>query len=240
VEHEPNELAAPQTLSWPVSVTGHIAQPGDADFYQFTAKKGQSLQFEILARGIGSPLDAVVRLYDDNGKLLKEADDDNNKSFDPEFEFTAPADGDYRLSVTDRFLHHGERFVYVLTITEPQPDFTLSVAADAFVLSSDKELEIPLTVTRKTGFAEEILIESRGLPPGVIATSVKSEPKGESAKTVTLKLKADGQTTASGLLHIFGRSRGPQQHIERAATTALKSFDVETGRLWLTVVPTKK
>ena len=234
VEQEPNDLSKPQVLTLPVSVTGQIDQPRDVDAYQFTAKKGQRLRFEIIARDAGSPLDPVLRLYDSTGKVLREADDDGKQSADPDIEFTAPADGDYRATVTDRFLLHGERFAYLMSITEPQPDFSLSVATDAFALLAGNELEVPVTITRTSGFAEEIRIQITGLPTGVTADPAMSESKGDSAKTVKLKLKSDGQAASSGPIHILGRP-GVSSSLEKSATASLKAFQTDTPHIWLTV-----
>jgi hypothetical protein len=65
------------------------------------------------------------------------------------------------------------------------------VAADAFTLEKGKALEIPVTVSRKGGYAETIEIVAVDLPEGVTVEAVKSEPKGDSAKSVKLKLSTD-------------------------------------------------
>lgn len=233
VEQEPNDLLHPQTIALPISVTGQIAQPRDVDAYQFTAKKGQRVRFEVIARDTGSPLDPVLRLYDSTGKILKEADDDGKQSADPDIEFTAPVDGDYRVSISDRFLHHGDRFVYLLSITEPQPDYSMSVAADAFAIKPDKELEIPVTISR-SGFAEPIRVHVIGLPVGITADPVTSEPTGDSSKSVKLKLKSDG-TAFSGPIQIVGQP-ATSSSTERIATVSLKAFQADSSHLWLTAV----
>ncbi len=233
VEQEPNDAAHPQSITLPCSLSGRIQQPKDVDTYQFTGKKNQRLRFEVLARDVGSPLDAMLRITDAAGKVLKEADDDGKQSADPDFEFALPADGDYRVVVIDRFLHSGDRFAYLLSITEPQADYSLAVAADSFVLSPDKELEIPVTVTRTSGFAGEIRVAVRGLPAGVTADPVVSEGKGDSSKAVKLKLKGDGQQSYSGRFQIVG-SVGNSAVLEHMATLPLKSFQSETSQLWLT------
>lgn len=234
-EQEPNDAARPQVITLPCSVSGQIQQPRDVDVYQFTGKKNQRLRFEVLARDLGSPLDAMLRITDATGKVLKEADDDGKQSADPDFEFAVPADGDFRIAVTDRFLHHGDRFAYLLSITEPQADYSLAVASDSFVLSPDKELEIPVTVTRTSGFAGEIRVSLLGLPIGVTADAVTSEGKGDSSKAVKLKLKADGQQSYSGRFQIVG-SVGNSANLERLATLPLKSFQSETAQLWMTTI----
>lgn len=233
VEQEPNPLANPQAIAAPIGVSGLIAQARDEDAYQFAAKKGQRLRFEVIARDAGSPLDPVLRLYDSSNKLLKEADDDGKQSADPDIEFTFPADGNYRVSIGDRFLHGGDRFAYLLLITEPQPDYSLTVAADAFSLTAGKELEIPVTVSR-SNFAESIDVRVEGLPAGVSAAAVVSEPKGDSAKAVKLKLKADADVTYRGPIQVVG-SAPPLPSDRRIATFPQKAFQSETSHLWLTI-----
>ena len=240
IEQEPNDLAQSQTVELPICVTGHVASPRDVDAFRFAGKKGQRLRFEVIAREVGSPLDPVLRIYDAAGTVLKEADDEGRESADPDFVFALPTDGEYRIAVTDRFAHHGERFVYLLNITESSPDFALSVAADSFVVKSDKELEVPVTITRASGFAGEIEFSVVGLPDGVTVQPAKSEPKGDSAKAVKLMLKVNGEAAFSGPIRIVGRSVGGERSLERMAVSPLKAFGTETSQLWLTAVAAKK
>lgn len=232
VEHEPNDLAHATPITVPGVVSGEISQPRDIDAYQFQAKKGQRLRFEVSAREWGSPLDPVIGIYDAAGKLLREADDDGRQSIDPDVEYTLPADGVFRVTVCDRFSHGGERYAYLLSITETQPDFTLSVATDAFMLSAGKPLEIPVTITR-SAFEQEIAVRAIGLPDGVSAEPVMSAPKGDSSKTVKLILKSDGQATFSGPIQIVGRPA--ESSNVKVATVTLKAFQTESSAIWLTV-----
>ena len=240
IEQEPNDLAQAQSVELPVSITGHVALPRDVDAFRFAGKKGQRLRFEVVARDIGSPLDPVLRITDAKGTVLKEADDEGRESADPDFEFALPADGEYRVAVTDRFAHHGERYVYLLNVTEASPDFALSVASDSFVLPPDKELEVPVTVSRLSGFAGEIELSVDGLPGGVTVQPAKSEPKGDSAKTVKLMLKTGGEAAFSGPIRITGRSVGGERSVEHRAVMPLKPFGSETSQLWLSVTLMKK
>lgn len=232
VEQEPNDLAQAQSIAVPGIVSGEILQPRDTDAYRFTAKKGQRLRFEVIARDVGSPLDPVLRIYDAAGQVLKEADDDGKQSADPDIEFAMPADGEYRASVTDRFSHGGERYAYLLSITDAEPDFALSVAADAFVLKAGQTVEIPVTITR-SNFGEEIVIQVTGLPAAVSAEAVTSASKGDSSKSVKLILKAEGEAVYSGPIQISSR---PLASIgERIATVSPKSLPAESSSIWLTV-----
>ena len=70
-------------------------------------------------------------------------------------------------------------------------------------------VDIPVTVTRTNGFEGEIEISLSGLPDGITAAPVKSLAKGDTSKSVTLKLEIaeDHQLTPGGLpIRILGRA----------------------------------
>lgn len=64
-------LVAPQNVSAPVTINGRIT--GGEDFYRFTARKGLPLVLEVEAQRYGSPLDAVIEVYDAKGKPVPRA-----------------------------------------------------------------------------------------------------------------------------------------------------------------------
>jgi hypothetical protein len=70
----PNDTpAAAQALSAPVTVNGRISTAGDADFYRFRARKGETLILEVGGRRLGSPLDSVIEVQDPSGKPVERA-----------------------------------------------------------------------------------------------------------------------------------------------------------------------
>ena len=86
---------APFEFDVPRGLNGCIAQPDDVDGFAFTAEKGGTFVFEVEARRYGSPLDAVLEIYNEKDDLLAEADDTAQPpSKDPTLTWTAPADGD--------------------------------------------------------------------------------------------------------------------------------------------------
>ncbi len=82
-EQEPNnDPAASHTVDWPLTLNGHIqssaSQQGgsggaDADFFRFSAKKGQDLVIEVDAERLGSSLDSVLEIWDAEGRPLSQA-----------------------------------------------------------------------------------------------------------------------------------------------------------------------
>jgi hypothetical protein len=69
-----SSLQTAQELSSPVTVNGRIALDASgkpsADYYKFTARKGQKLILEIAASRLGSPLDSVVEVLDQTGRVV--------------------------------------------------------------------------------------------------------------------------------------------------------------------------
>lgn len=232
VETEPNDVAQPQRIQLPAVVSGRIGEPRDRDALRIHLIKGQPWQFNIESRSLGYPLDAVLEIFDADGKSLARADDSGNNR-DAELKYTAAADGDYALVVSDLYEHGGPRYFYRLSITPPEADFALSVPQHAYTATVGKPLEISLTVDRRNSFAGDIDIRAEGLAEGVAVPSVKSVAKADTAKSVKLVI-----TTASpfaGAIRIIGAATEPVRR------THLAEFPVAAGArssdLWLTVAP---
>lgn len=235
VEAEPNDAAHPQRVEFPVTISGHIGEPRDVDTFAFTAKKGEPLLIVSESRSLGFPLDPVVTVSDAAGKTLSRTDDSGKADPDPDVAFTPPSDGEFHVSITDLHRRGGMRFAYRLSIIRSQPDFALSVAADAFLLTPGKPLEIPITIDRQRGFSQEIELTAAGLPEGVTAAPVKSEPKGDSAKTVKLVLNSTTGPHAIPLRIVGTSSAEPK--VVHTPLAALTGLNERTEHLWLTVLP---
>jgi hypothetical protein len=196
----------PQQVDLPATLSGILSTGKEIDAVSFIAPKGMKLRIECESRSLGYPLMPRLRIADESGKQLAAAEATDKKR-DAALAFTSPADGRYVLSIADLHGRGGDRFAYRLTIEEARPDFALSLAADSFVVTGDKPLEIPVTIDRRDGFSEAIDITAMELPSGVTAEPVISTAKGDSAKAVKLVLKGSGEAAAgSHVLRIVGTS----------------------------------
>jgi hypothetical protein len=74
-EREPNGPDAPQKVKLPAGISGALSQPGDVDAYEFQARAGEEMAFQIVARPLGSRLDSVIRLLDAHGTVIAENND---------------------------------------------------------------------------------------------------------------------------------------------------------------------
>ncbi len=234
-EIEAADTAAPlQEIALPSSVTGVLRRPGEVDVFRIKLSAKQAIVFRTDARTVNSPLDPLLRILKTDGSPLQEVDDGSKGDFDPDASFTAPADGEYRIAITDRFGLGGSRFFYRITAVPSRPDFELRVASDVLSLTAEKPLEIPVTVERQRGFAQEIEIFASDLPEKITAEPMISGKSGDSAKSVRLTLKAEAGVTFSGPIHIRGRVK-IEPPVEKLATVPLASFKTNTSELWLTV-----
>lgn len=221
-------------LTVPVTIAGTIQQPREADKFSIAAKKGESWRIRVRARDIATLLDPVVRIRKSDGSLIKEDDDLSRTERDVDFLWKAPADETYLVEVVDRYQHGGFRFDYLLEVSLETPRVELSLAADNFLLPRDKPLEIPVTVARFAGFSKPVSITVSNLPEGVTCEAVTSEPKGDSAKKVVLKLSAQDAAGFQGPIQITGTISDEDSVL---ATANLSTLKITTTQIWLTIPP---
>ena len=114
--------------------------------------------------------------------------------------------------------------------TMPEPDFTLTLAADQFTVDVGATLEIPVTVTRLNGFAQAIEVRAVDLPAGVQCETIKVD----TAANAALKL-VGGKVEVGGAFRVEGTAG-----FSRAANFKPPAFGIPTENFWVTVRPPKK
>jgi hypothetical protein len=98
-EAEPNDgPAQAQPITLPVLVNG-VVKKGDYDFFRFSAKAGDVITFDLNGTRNGSPLDAVLALYDVSGEQLA-YNDDYYIFKDPHVTYRFAKDGSYLVRVS--------------------------------------------------------------------------------------------------------------------------------------------
>src|SRR5260370_220433 len=75
LEQEPNGPDAPQKVKLPAGIGGALGKAGDVDAYEFQARAGEEMLFQVVARPLGSRLDSVLRLLDAHGAVIAENND---------------------------------------------------------------------------------------------------------------------------------------------------------------------
>jgi hypothetical protein len=217
------------------AVTGCLRLPRQTDTYLLPLKQGQPIVIAVEAQSLDFPTVPLVRFFDRTGAVAAEALESGPQQ-DVVIAHTATQDGEYRLTVADRYRHSGDRYFYRLTVRREQSDFELLAAADAISVKADAAAELSITVRRRTGTegaVGPITIEAVNLPHGVTATAVVSEPEGPTAEKVSLSFTTAGQAF-SGPIHIRGTAQQPHV-IERYALTPAR-FAISHDTIWLTTI----
>lgn len=108
-----NTPATAQEITLPCAVEGTADSLG-RDFFRFTARKGETISFEVFARRLGSPLDPSLVIHRADGKQITYCDDALGLSSDCQLAFTAPADGTFLAEVRDIRFQGGGNHAYRL------------------------------------------------------------------------------------------------------------------------------
>lgn len=141
-------------------------------YYKFHAAGGQRLSFEVVARRLGSPLDAYLRLLDSGGRELASSDDDDAVGADSRFVYRFTTAGDYLLELGDVRYQGNATYRYRLRIG----DFPLATA--------------PFPLGVQQGFSTALEVTGDAL--GELARLETSVPAGLKPERLTLRAEYPG------------------------------------------------
>ena len=175
LEIEPNnELkAATPGAALPLAFNGILQEPGDTDYFKFTAKKGQKHRFRSFANKIGTPVDTVIYIYDAKGKQIG-TNDDADGSSDSRLDFTAPADGEYVVRVRDMLDRGGKDFVYRIETEAPVPNVVVTMPEQ---IRRDIQFRKQFDVPRGNHFAMVVNVARQNYA-GELQFDIPNLPKG--------------------------------------------------------------
>ncbi|RLS33801.1 MAG: hypothetical protein DWH79_06220 [Planctomycetota bacterium] len=186
----------------PCVLVGRIDAPGEADRFTLSAHKGEAFSFEVLARRIGSDLDARLRILHPDQKSLSEADDATYQrvlSADPFLDnWTAPVDGDYTVEISDIHSRGGSGFPYCVKVVRATPTFLIEADTDKTLLAPGMAAPIYVRALRRSGFSGDIQLAIEGLPPGVTAVPGRILATGVDG-CIWLEAAADAQPSWSNV-----------------------------------------
>jgi hypothetical protein len=103
----------------PVGLNGILAQTGEEDRWPIDVEPGKTYRFNVLAAEANSPVDAVMTLYDADGKKQLMTADDAAKSSDPSMEYTVPKDvKKLTIAIKDLLGRGGWEYAYNIEVTD--------------------------------------------------------------------------------------------------------------------------
>lgn len=119
--------------------------------------------------------------------------------------FTAPAEGEYVLRLSDVRGHAGEECAYRLTARHPKPDFLLSVLPRNPNVPQGGRIPITVTALRLDGFNGAIEVSGVDLPPGLEASQGVIAP-GQVSTTLLLSAAESAVLSGAAPLKVVGRA----------------------------------
>ena len=124
-------------------------------------------------------------------------DDDGRRKIgsDSRVTFTAPADGDYLVRVTDVRGFGGDKYKYRLTIREPQPGFKASIGGRDATIPVGSGQRFTVKVDRIDGYTGPVEFSIDGLPEGF--------------STTTPVVVQAGHLSAQGVINVAAGTKAP-------------------------------
>jgi hypothetical protein len=270
LEAEPNDdPQKPQKIEQNVAVHGRIDKPGDKDRFVVAAKKGERVVAEVFAERLGTWLDSVLVVTDSRGRQVIENDDlraGNTQQnplgktavtpiSDSRVEFAAPADGEYTITLDDRYNEGGPEYAYRLLVVPAKPDFLLTFGpppaqknqpqpktpqqpapTDLVNLEPGKSATLSVNVARR-GYDGEIELGVDGLPEGVSYEPGKV-PAKQATGQLTIKATPDAPAEIKRI-RVFGKAKVGDSEIRRVVENEILVVQVDmlhTARLELSDV----
>ena len=214
----------------PSAVHGILDDEKSADWFTFSATKGQNLTLRVIARSHRSPLDSVLSLHAADGKQL--ATNDDQGAPDSSISWTCPADGGYALQIHDQLNRSGPDFTYRIEVVEKSPTLAATLPLVERVNSQKwKTFPVPrgnryaavVNVTREN-IACDAALESNSLPSGVTQHSPHI-PRSTNSFPVVFEASSDAPL-AGGIYPFFIKSIGNPPILTGSLTDTIHHVDI--------------
>lgn len=172
----------------------------------------------LSAETINSPLSPSLTLLNEEGRVLRNnAGRGGRRDAIIDYSFARP--GEYALRVEDISGKGGDGYVYHLDIRPTVPDFAMSVTPDNPNIGRGGTVLLEVSLRRRVGFTEPILLSVDNLPPGITASqSAILTEGGNNVGYLTLTAAPDAEL-AHSVVQVVGTVTTTSGHqITRTAT----------------------
>jgi hypothetical protein len=187
----------------PIGISGRLSSKGEEDRFRIPVTPGAVLRFDVLAERVGSPLDAVLSIRNEQGQQLA-GGDDRPGTTDSGLDFTVPGSTSALvLAIRDLHGRGGRNFVYRLSVKPTShSDFNLALPQDTIHVPRGGRTAVRVQATRQ-GHSGAIVLEDVGLPPGV-----ESFPRDVAARADAAIVVFEAKPGASGqaVAQLHGRA----------------------------------
>ena len=209
VQSEPTSGGVAVLLPGPCEVSGVLKTGDDTGWFALDARRGEVFYVEVLARRIGSPVDAQLSILDSKGEreFVRFGDDLRNvggptmptQHPDPGGRWVAPTDGRYRIAVRDVVggLEPDARRIYRLSVRREEPALVVVAFprrddAGGLTVPRGGAAAVELVAFRRRGMNGAIRVRARDLPGGI---ECPESWLGPGVDRTTLVVRADPGTS---------------------------------------------
>jgi hypothetical protein len=231
-------LSQAQKISAPAVINGRMDAPGDFDCFRFDGRENQKVSIEVVARRLGSPLDARLVLLDAEEHIIASSDDVEDKSqglethhADACITTNLSATGIYTVRLEDLQGKGGDEYAYRLRIGSEQPDFCLRMTPASLRIPQDGSAVITVHAIRKGGFTGPIQLTLNDAPRGLTLDRAVIPERAEQAQ-VTISA-TDRSTREMIALEVEGTAAVGARTVVRRAVPAEDMMQAFIYRHWV-------
>ncbi|MCB1078188.1 MAG: hypothetical protein KDM64_10215, partial [Verrucomicrobiae bacterium] len=211
-----NRLGAANEIEVPGIINGALTLPGDVDFFRVQGTGNQPMSFEIFGRRLGSPIDANLTVYDDDGKMIAFNDDNENPAAgltthhaDPRVFIKLPDNGRCFIRVADTQNRYGYANAYRLKVSQEPPRFVLRTTPSSLNAKPGTSARLTVHALRIDGFDGPVALSLKDAPAGFSLNA--TIPAGEDMADVSISVPAEPPSqptrlTVQGTAEIEGKS----------------------------------
>ena len=192
IKHLPLFDGKTGSVTPPARLQGVISKPGSKLSFTINASPDKPIAFELFARRMGSPLDGIINIYDEKGKMVAANDDIKRPRIgttlhnaDSYLVFKAPAKGKYRVELADTTGAGGKEHYYHLRIESPKPGFIGYISPSLISVPRNGCKQFTAIVERLDGFDGEIKLETADAH-GYTLTGAQTIPAKNDRATFTI------------------------------------------------------
>lgn len=183
---------------------------------------------DLSAENLNSPLSPSLTLLNANGRVLRNnAGRRGRRDAVIDYSFAQP--GVYALRVEDISGKGGTGYVYHLDIRPTTPDFAISVTPDNPNIGRGGTVLLDVTLQRRVGFTEPILLSVENLPPGITASqSAILSDGGNEQGFLTLTAAPDAELVYN-VVQVVGTVTTTSGHKIRRSATPVQVYRIQNN-----------
>jgi mono/diheme cytochrome c family protein len=182
----------------------------------------------LSAENLNSPLSPSLTLLNAEGRVLRNnAGRGGRRNAIIDYSFAQP--GVYALRVEDITSKGGDGYVYHLDIRPTTPDFAISVTPDNPNIGRSGTVLLDVTLQRRVGFTEPILLSVENLPPGITASQSAILSEGGNEQGYLTLTAAPDAELAYSVVQVVGTVTTTSGHQIRRAATPVEVYRIRNN-----------